>query len=110
MIIPASLDQQLNVFVHRAVDLSPTSRRKAPSPVMALLLGGVRLLLLGIVAATLSMGADAQTTINVTVQSTEEPWSQTLNPGFTFGVNNGTGPTVISAASGIPFVPGGTVR
>ena len=45
--------------------------------------------------------------IQVTVQGNQGPWSQSGNPQY--GLGNNAAPMVISAASGIPFVAGGTI-
>jgi len=47
--------------------------------------------------------------IQVTVQGDQGPWNQSLNPNFSYGVNDNANPTVISASDGIPFVTGGTI-
>ncbi len=47
--------------------------------------------------------------IQVTVQGNQGPWNQSLNPGQPYGPNDNADPTVVSAASGIAFVPGGTI-
>jgi hypothetical protein len=47
--------------------------------------------------------------IQVTVQGNQGPWDQGLNPGLSYGLDNNADPIVISAASGISFVPGGTI-
>ncbi len=60
--------------------------------------------------ALLTVGAvQAAGQVQVAVQGNQGPWSQSLNPTYTYGPNDNADPTVISAASGISFVPGGTI-
>ena len=47
--------------------------------------------------------------IQVTVNGNQGPWDPSLNPNYTYGMNDNTAPTVISAAPGFSFIPGGTV-
>jgi hypothetical protein len=51
-------------------------------------------------------------TVDVTVAGTQGPWSWVnggLNTNFQYGVNDQGGPTIVSAASGIDFAPGGVL-
>ena len=50
----------------------------------------------------------AQST-TVTVNANQGPWVQSLNPSFNYGDGTNAAPTAVSASSGIPFSPGGTV-
>ncbi len=63
------------------------------------------LILVGILVCTGS-ALFAQNTVQVTVDGNQGPWNQSLNPKYVWGVNDNAGPTVISAANGIPFVAG----
>ena len=48
-------------------------------------------------------------TTTVTINGTQGPWEQSLNPKFDYGDGSNMAPTVVSAASGISFTPGGTI-
>jgi PEP-CTERM motif len=48
-------------------------------------------------------------TISTTVQGTEGPWLQSLNPSYNYGVGDNAAPDAISGASGISFAAGGTI-
>lgn len=50
----------------------------------------------------------AQST-TVTVNANQGPWVQSRNPSFDYGDADNSAPTAVSASSGIPFTPGGTV-
>ncbi len=63
---------------------------------------------LGVFLLAAAPFALAQST-TVTVNATQGPWQQNLNPSFNYGFGDNTAPVVISAASGIAFSPGGTV-
>jgi uncharacterized protein (TIGR03437 family) len=54
-------------------------------------------------------GGSGSETTTVTVNGNQGPWEQSLNPNFNYGDVTNTGPTVISASSGISFTPGGTI-
>jgi uncharacterized protein (TIGR03437 family) len=58
--------------------------------------------------ALLAPFAAAQST-TVTVNGTQGPWLQSLNPSLNYGDNTNGAPTAVGASSGIPFTPGGTV-
>jgi uncharacterized protein (TIGR03437 family) len=49
------------------------------------------------------------TSTSVTVNSNQGPWEQSLNPNFNYGAGDNAAPAVVSASSGIPFTPGGTI-
>jgi hypothetical protein len=52
-----------------------------------------------------------QLTLQATVAGTDQPWNYTpggLNTNFQYGINDGTGPLVLSAADGFNFAPGGS--
>jgi hypothetical protein len=52
-----------------------------------------------------------QLTLQATVAGTDQPWNFTpggLNTNFQYGINDGTGPLVLSAADGFSFAPGGS--
>jgi RNA polymerase sigma factor (sigma-70 family) len=52
-----------------------------------------------------------QLTVQATVQGTDQPWNFTpggLNTNFQYGINDGTGPLVLSAADGFNFAQGGS--
>jgi hypothetical protein len=52
-----------------------------------------------------------QVTVQATVAGTDQPWNYTpggLNTNFQYGINDGTGPLVFSAADGFTFAPGGS--
>jgi hypothetical protein len=52
-----------------------------------------------------------QATLQATVAGTDQPWNFTpggLNTNFQYGINDGTGPLVLSAADGFNFAPGGS--
>ncbi len=57
-------------------------------------------------SSTSGGGSDITT---VTINGNQGPWEQSLNPSFNYGDATNTPPTVVSASSGIPFTPGGTV-
>jgi uncharacterized protein (TIGR03437 family) len=59
-------------------------------------------------SSTSGGGSPAEST-TVTVNANQGPWEQSLNPNFNYGFGDNTGPSVVSASSGIPFTPGGTV-
>jgi len=50
----------------------------------------------------------AQST-TITVNGTQGPWLQSLNPSFNYGSNDNLAPAVVSASSGVSFAPGGTL-
>ncbi len=58
--------------------------------------------------AWLAPFACAQST-TVTVNGTQGPWQQTLNPNYNYGFHDNLAPAVVSASSGIAFTPGGTL-
>src|SRR5580704_8032157 len=60
------------------------------------------------VLALLARFAAAQST-TVTVNATQGPWLQSLNPSFNYGDSSNTAPTAVGASSGIPFGAGGAV-
>ena len=60
-------------------------------------------------SSTTSPGGPTSETTTVTVNGNQGPWEQSLNPNFNYGDGSNTGPTVVSASSGISFTPGGTI-
>jgi uncharacterized protein (TIGR03437 family) len=90
---------------HRRIASAIQTRFKDPAlalpPLRAVL---VTLFSLGLLAPF----AAAQST-TVTVNATQGPWLQSLNPSFNYGDGTNTAPAAVSASSGIPFNPGGTV-
>jgi hypothetical protein len=55
----------------------------------------------------LAAGPVASAMIDVTVDGRSMPWSTSLNPGYLYGINDGTVPTVVdSNNSGISFASG----
>jgi len=62
---------------------------------------------IGACSGSTSGGGSDSTT--VTISGNQGPWEQSLNPNFDYGFGDNTAPTVVSAASGIPFTPGGTI-
>src|ERR1700733_12515982 len=72
-------------------------------------LARLRAVLVGLLAlASLAPFVAAQST-TVTVNGTQGPWLQSLNPSFNYGDGTNSAPTAVDASSGIPFTPGGTV-
>lgn len=65
-----------------------------------------------VAACTLAASsASAQQTLNYTVDSLSQPWQFVnggLNTGFQFGTSDGLAPTIVSAADGYDFTPGGS--
>jgi uncharacterized protein (TIGR03437 family) len=56
-----------------------------------------------------SSGPPPGQSTTITVNSNQGPWEQSLNPNFNYGAGDNAAPAVVSASSGIPFTPGGTV-
>jgi uncharacterized protein (TIGR03437 family) len=93
------------MIYHRGIASAIQLRRKE----LALALPPLRAVLVTVFAlALLARFAAAQST-TVTVNGNQGPWVQSLNPSFNYGYGDNAAPTAVSASSGIPFNPGGTV-
>src|SRR5271154_1986401 len=98
-------------FLRLTMRLSRDSAAQAPFGAAHGVCGrrGLRVILVALFAlALLARPAAAQST-TVTVNANQGPWVQTLNPSFNYGDGTNAAPTAVSASSGIPFNPGGTV-
>ncbi len=90
---------------HKVIASAIQPRRKE----LALALPPPRAVLLSLFALALLAPFLAAQSTTVTVNANQGPWVQSLNPSFNYGDGTNAAPTAVSASSGIPFSPGGTV-
>jgi len=64
---------------------------------------------IGACSSSTSGGGSPSESTTVTVNGDQGPWQQSLNPTFNYGSDDNQPPVVVSAASNIPFVAGGTL-
>lgn len=89
----------------RAIASAIQPRRKE----LALALPPLRAVPVALFALALLARCAAAQSTTVTVNATQGPWLQSLNPSFNYGGGTNAAPTAVGASSGIPFSPGGTV-